>query len=158
MAVEIKRDKYAVVETNHVAAVRTGNMKAQYEREMNALENGMGVTVDEAGKLVKFAAEGDILYLHASEEQIYEEHLGRNAYINEGAMLPRVLKLEIGDIFETNAIKGADIDKDVVLKPGLDGYWATDGVATNFVAKVVELVTLPNGEAGAKLVIVAPVA
>ena len=154
----IKRENYAVVETNHVAAVRTGNMKAQYEREMDALENGMGVTVDEVGKLVKFAAEGDVLYLHASEEQIYEEHLGRNAYINKGKMLPRVLKLEIGDIFETNAIAEEEIAAGDVLKAGDDGLWAAKGAATNYVAKVVELVTLPNGEAGAKLVIVAPVA
>lgn len=154
----IKRENYAVVETNHVAAVRTGNMKAQYKREMDALENGMGVTVDEVGKLVKFAAKGDILYLHASEEQIYEEHLGRNAYINKGAMLPRVLKLEIGDIFETNAIAEEEIAAGDVLKAGKDGLWAAEGAETNYVAKVVELVTLPNGEAGAKLVIVAPVA
>ena len=149
-----ERAKYALVETTNVSAVRTGNMAAQYEMEMEALENGMGVMVDDVAKLVKFATAGlDNLYLHASEEQIYEEHLGRNSFRVEGKMLPRVLKLEVGDKFETNAIVPADAVKGAKLYPNGQGLWATTAGTTGMYAVVVELVALPNGEEGARLAI-----
>ena len=155
----IKRKQYGLVETNHVSAVRTGNMKAQYPMDaaMTAgLENGMGVTVDDENKLVKFVtAVGAAIYLHASEEQIYEEHLGRNSFKVVAPKIPRVLKLEIGDIFETNAVKEEAIVKGDVLYPGVNGLWEKSATAkaAGRHAVVVSEVTLPNGEAGFKLAI-----
>lgn len=156
----ITRKQFAVVETNHVSAVRTGNIKAQYPMDatMNTagLQNGVAVTADDAAKLVKYPAVGSVLYLHASEEQIYEEHLGRNSFKLNAPKLPRLLKLEVGDIFETNAVLNEAIVAGDILNPlAADGMWAkTGGVKGNVQAKVVELVTLPNGEAGVKLAII----
>lgn len=148
-----KAGTYSVVETNHVSAVRTGNIKAQYEMEegLDALENGMLVTVDDVKREVKIAGTDDTLYLHASEERIYEDHLGRNSFVLTRPNLPRVLKLEEGDIFETNAVnytaaldtyKAGDVDTDGNIKLAATGRLS-----------IVEIVTLPNGEQGIKFAV-----
>lgn len=147
------RKNRAVVETNHVSAVRTGNIKAQYPAAAE-MENGMALIVDDVAKsidLANAAAIDDVIYLHASEEQVYEEHLGRNSFFIAEGKYPRALKLEAGDIFETNALN-ADGTYDAGVKLNVNaGEWVpvTTGAA---LATVVEMITLPNGEAGAKIV------
>jgi hypothetical protein len=153
------RKNKSVVETNHVSAVRTGNIKAQHKAHTD-LENGMAVTVDDIDKVVKKAGStvevGD-LYLHVSEEQLYESHLGRNAFYIKAGQYPRCLKLTEGDIFETNALAtGEDVvyaveDKLTVI----GGLWTKSTLGSEAkVAEIVELVTLPNGEPGAKIKII----
>ena len=170
----------AVVETNHVDAVRTGAIKAQYELagEVNA-ENGMLLVVDDVAKEVSFpAAAGDKVMLHASEEQVYEYHLGRNSFEVKAGGYPRMMKLAVGDIFETNAIDDGDFanleaviaqidDEDervfgiphtsglIELKEDDDGDGNDlDLTAYEVVLEAVEMVTLPNETAGMKFVVI----
>lgn len=150
---EITRQKYAVVETNHVHAVRTGNIAAQYPATA-ILENGMAVAVNHDDKTIELpTAATNPVYLHHSEESLYDSNLGRNNFRIEKGEYPRALKLEEGDIFETNAFSG-DIVKGGTLHPATTGLWDPAGTVATITAKVIDLVTLPNGEQGAKLVIV----
>lgn len=151
------RKNKAVVETNHVSAVRTGNIKAQYP-STDVLENGMALAVDDVAKTIAPAGAADeVIYLHASEEKLYEDHLGRNAFFIPKGAYPKALKLEVGDIFETNALAVGEMDYAAGNKlVPVEGFWtiATTGQVAK--AVIVEMVTLPNGEAGAKLAIIKP--
>ena len=148
--------KYAVVETNHVSAVRTGNMAAQYSTDIEVLQNGMAVNVDHETKKIVAPVAGEPLYLHASEEQIYEDHLGRDTFYIKAGQYPRALKLEIGDIFETDAVVAEDYTVGDILTPDEDGFWAANAAPTagSMVAQVVGEIYLPNGKPGVKLAIV----
>jgi len=160
-----REGKNAVVETNQVAAVQTGRMKAQYPVEGGAdLQNGMLVVIDEAAKLIKLpgAAYTGKFALHASEERIYEGHLGRDSFILKGGtQIPRVFYLEDGDIFETDAVV---LDGTVGYYDAAFGVANADGLIafTNDVVgatphkmylEVVEKVTLPNGKGGFKFAV-----
>lgn len=152
------RKNKAVVETNHVSAVRTGNIKAQYPTEV-AMENGMAIVADDAAKEMRLAGVDDeVIYLHASEEKLYEDHLGRNAFFIPAGAYPKALKLEVGDIFETNALaQGEEITYAAGNKlVPVDGIWTIATTGQDAKAVIVEMVTLPNGEAGAKLAIIKP--
>jgi len=152
------RKNKAVVETNHVSAVRTGNIKAQYPIAVD-VENGMAMTVNDATKTMALAGiADDVLYLHASEEQVYEEHLGRNSFYIKAGNYPKALKLEVGDIFETNALAVGEITYAAADKlVPVAGVWTIATTGQSAKAVIVELVTLPNGEAGAKIAIIKPV-
>lgn len=155
MALTIKAleaGKHAVVETNHVSAVRTGNIAAQHIAEV-ALDNGMGVTVDHATRKVKLPVEGKPVYLHASEEQIYEDHLGRDAFYIKAGDYPRCLLLEVGDIFETDAVAEGSYTTGDAISLGTDGLWGGTTALTNIEAVVAGEVYLPNGKAGLKIAI-----
>lgn len=145
--------KHAVVETNHVSAVRTGNIAAQYAAEVN-LDNGMALSVDHSGRKVNVVAAGKPVYLHASDEQLYEDHVGRDAfYIKEGEY-PKALLLEVGDIFETDAVVPAEYNAGDVVGPTAEGLWGKtilEGVTIE--AVVAEGIYLPNGKAGLKIAI-----
>ncbi len=148
---------YAVVETNDVAAVRTGRMKAQYPTKDGVdLENGMLVVVNEKEKQIELpgAEYSGKFALHASEERLHESHLGRNAFILKGeTQIPRVLLLEDGDVFETSAIATETIeDYGVPAANGLIDLVA-DVTGQDMYLEVVEEVTLPNGKPGIKFAV-----
>ena len=154
----ILRKNKSVVETNHVSAVRTGNIKAQYPMAASVtgqeLQNGMAVVADDVTRTVLLPTAGKTIYLHVSEEQVYEEHLGRNSFSVKAPKLPKCLKLEVGDIFETNAVTlDAAVTLGTAVYPGTDGFWTATVMATTLSGKVVALVTLPNGEPGVKIAI-----
>ena len=144
--------KHAVVETNHVSAVRTGNIVAQYVADVK-LDNGMALSVDHSQGKVKLAVDGQPVYLHASDEQLYEDHVGRDAfYIKEGEY-PKALLLEVGDIFETDAVVAGEYNVGDVVGPVAGGLWGTSPTVTNIEAVVAGTVYLPNGKAGLKIAI-----
>lgn len=158
--------KYAVVELNNLAGVRTGEIVSQYEMAegVDQLENGMLVVADHFKGEVKLpTAKTDVVYLHASVEKLYNGE-GRNEFVlKKGSFLPRLYKLCVGDTFETNAVdhdKGADSALASAITetagfgvPDASGYIKfvdalddTEKVAL----KAVAVVTLPNGETGIK--------
>ena len=144
--------KHAVVETNHVSAVRTGNIAAQYVAEVK-LDNGMALSVDHSGRKVNLVVAGQPVYLHASDEQLYEDHVGRDAfYIKEGEY-PKALLLEVGDIFETDAVVAGEYNVGDVVGPVAGGLWGKDSTITTIEAVVAEGIYLPNGKAGLKIAI-----
>ena len=154
-------EKNGVLETNHVSAVRTGDIKAQYPLAsgLTEVENGMLLVVDDVAKTVALpAAAGDAVYLHGSEERLYEEHLGRKSFVLKAPNFPRMYKLQEGDIFETNAVTTELANPKVLGKMGVP---STSGLIEivedsidmdNYavVLKVVEFITLPNGTEGVK--------
>lgn len=149
--------KYAVVETNHVSAVRTGNMAAQYSTDIAVLQNGMAVNVNHQTKKIVAPAANKPLYLHASEEQLYESHVGRDSFAIKAKQYPRALKLEIGDIFETDAVIAGEYTVGDVVGPDANGFWTK--VAGNLIAGTTGVVAaevyLPNGKPGIKIAITA---
>ena len=144
--------KHAVVETNHVSAVRTGNIAAQYVAEV-ALDNGMALSVDHSGKKVKVAEDGKPVYLHASDEQLYEDHVGRDAFYIKKGEYPKALLLEVGDIFETDAVAVDTYNVGDVVGPLATGLWGKTPTVTSIEAVVAGTVYLPNGKAGLKIAI-----
>lgn len=164
-------DGYSVVETNHVDAVRTGAIKAQYPMDATlaavGAQNGQLLAVNDVTKKVGLPADGNaMVWLHASEERLYESHLGRNAFIVKAPNYPRMMKLEVGDIFETNAVDLGSFADVAAAKNATTG--AKVGVPSSngdikllaaaasteaVVLDIVEWVTLPNGETGIKFAV-----
>lgn len=175
MAKLFTHEGYSVVETTNVAAVRTGRMVSQYPMTTAlataGAQQGQLLLIDDIGKEVGLPANAaSIVGLHASEERIYEEGKGRSSFIVKSPNQPRVMRLEEGDKFETNAVEQGGTDLDTVAN--VKTYLASNpvyGVAdasgnvklsktlagTEVVAlQVVEFVTLPNNEPGIKFVVV----
>lgn len=156
-----------VVELNLVNSVYTGAIKAQYEMTgqlaTDGAQQGMLLVVDDVAKTVAYpSAETDYVWLHASEEQIYEDHLGRESFKLNAPKLPRLYKLSVGDIFETNAVEDNEIADptaaNIIGIPGTNGlihlFDNTGGTNTSVVVlNVVEEVTLPNGKPGIKFAV-----
>lgn len=172
--IPLRGNDYAVVETNHVASVRDGLIKAQYVLDgvakTNGVENGMLLEVSEANKKVFLPSiDTNYVHLHASEERIYERHLGRKTAIVQGEQMPKMVRLTEGDIFETNAV---DLDGfgDVENAkangkygvPSITGFIKLveeDDLADTLssyavVLQVLDWITLPNGEVGIKFLVI----
>lgn len=172
MAVKKLQSVYGVVELNHVAAVKTGQIEAQYELDsaVAQAENGMLLVADHVGKKVKKPAGAtDAVMLHASVEKDYEGKGRKHFVAKQGEFLPRLLKLSKGDKFETNcveyddtvyadynAIKAAINATTVYGVPNASGnirIVAAPAGTEAVVLKAVEGVSLPNGESGLKFVV-----
>lgn len=166
--------KYAVVELNNVAGVRTGELVSQYPlaSAVKQIENGMLVVANHAkGEIELPKAETDTVYLHASVEKLYDGE-GRNEFVlKQDSFLPRCYKLGLGDTFETNAVKHEKSDISELAKaitesagfgvPSTDGYIEFKEATTPTASvelKAVAVVTLPNGEYGIKWRVVKAVA
>lgn len=164
--------KFAVVELNNLAGVRTGEIVSQYKMAegVDQLENGMLVVADHFKGEVKLpSGKTDVVYLHASVEKLYNGE-GRNQFVlKKDSFLPRLYKLCVGDTFETNAVdheKGSDLASAITESNGFgvadaSGYIKfvdtlddTEAVAL----KAVEVVTLPNGETGVKFRVIKSIA
>lgn len=176
MAIIKQPSVYGVVELNHVAAVKTGQIYVQYELDATDFattpaENGMLLVVDHVGKKIKKAtAVTALVGLHASVEKDYENKGRKHFSVKRGDFTPRVDKLTVGDIFETNAFQYDDTVytnyaaiKAAITATAVFGVAATNGyidvkAATTPTAavelKAVEGVVLPNGELGIKWVVV----
>lgn len=183
MAIQkITGDYYSVIETNHVSAVRTGDIKAQYDLDAVdfatvGAENGMLLVADDVSKTVKLpTGETSYCHLHVSEERDYEDKGRKYFVLNSGSFAPKMLKLAKGDIIETNCVQFEDtavqtytqyidyaaivaaIDATTVFGiPSTTGRIQIHGATTATAVvelKAVEGVTLPNGENGIKFVVV----
>lgn len=150
------KTNYSVVETNHVAAVRTGKIKGQYSMS-NALalvgaQNGQLLTVDDAKKEIGLPANANAyVWLHVSEERLQQSHLGRNKFILTSPNYPRMLKLAVGDIFETDAVVATleeAYEQDPILLPPEIPEGATPVPAANLTANDITIngVTLTPAE------------
>lgn len=171
MAKLVPAGKHGVVELNHVAAVKTGEIIAQYNMAVETLDNGWLVAVDHVKKEVKLPAITDTVYLVASEEKLYDTREGREDFVNKkDSFGVRLYKLAVGDIFETNAVDLGDLSWDTAKTEIANGtkYYgmpSTTGEITltktegDFatclvVLQAVEAVILPNGRKGFKFVVV----
>lgn len=175
MAIKKQPSVYGVVELNRLAAVRTGQINAQYELDATDFaatpaENGMLLFVDHLGKKIKKATgTGVRVGLHASVEKDYEGKGRKYFSVKPGEFLPRIYDLNVGDIFETNTFQYDDtVYADfaaiaAAIKTGkVFGVAATNGYidvkSSSTSDAVIELeavedVVLPNGEQGIKWVV-----
>jgi hypothetical protein len=173
MAIKKLASQYGVVELNKLASVRTGEIEAQYalDAAVTQVENGMLLVVDHIAKTVKKPVDAtSAVLLHASVEKDYQELGRKNFVVKQGEFLPRLYKLKVGDRFETNcvehddavyanyaAIVAANNATTVYGVPNASGnirIVATPAGTEAVQLKVVEGVTLPNGESGLKFVVV----
>lgn len=80
---------------------------------------------------------------------------GASTAIPEGtAMVPRVLKTNVGDIYTTNMVDEAELVAGDKLTPrAKDGILVKEGAdaATSMVFQVVKVYTMPDGQPGVKL-------
>lgn len=156
---------YAVIETNRIAGLRIGEFFSQYPLGAslaNGAEQGMLLAVVNQ-KVELPAAATDYVYLHVSEETMYEEHLGREHFILKAPKLPRVVQLSKTDVFETNNVEmnafNTSNAKGKLAIPATTGVMslvatATDITTYKVVLEVLDVVTLPNGKTGLKFGVV----
>lgn len=163
--------KFAVVELNNVAGVRTGEIVSQYELAVDQIENGMLVVANHATEKIELPTGAeDVVYLHASQEKLYNGE-GRNEFVvKKGSFLPRCYKLVHGDTFETNAVEHELADVQALASaitakagygvPSTNGYikFVADKPVAGVVIKAVKVVSLPNGEFGIKFRVINGVA
>lgn len=79
---------------------------------------------------------------------------GASTAMQEGtAMVPRVLKTNVGDIYTTNMVAETELVVGDKLTPGVTGILAKAGAdaATSMVFQVVKVYTMPDGQPGVKL-------
>ena len=67
------------------------------------------------------------------------------------AMVPRVFKTNVGDIFTTNAIALKEVELGAKLTPNNAGFLATAGSDATMVWQVVKVYTMPDGQPGVKV-------
>jgi len=179
MAIQKLASNYGVVELNHVAAVKTGQIITQYELNSTDFatkpaENGMLLVADHINKTANLSVDStsDAGYLHASVEKDYEGKGRKYFAVNRGEFLPRLFKLNKGDVFETNCVQYDDTvytDYNAIVAainattvygvPDATGYIqiiadvAASVPVEKIVLKAVAGVTLPNSEKGIKFVV-----
>lgn len=162
---KLNQSNYCVVETTKVASVKGGPMIAQYELDdtlkATGVQNGMLLAVDHATRKVKLATDAtEEVYLHASEEQIYNDYEGRENFILKSPKLPRLLAIGETDTWESDAVElnGLTVATAAVAVVGADGFATLQDGTYDYSgdAKVMNVspVTLPNGKAGAKFTVI----
>ena len=171
-------DTNGVLELNRVSCNKTGNMPSQYKFvEEGKLENGMIVGIKaEKNEIVLDAAAGDAVFLHMSAEKEYDSNnSGLNKfYLDKNSkFLPRLGRLEIGDVFTTTAVCYdsavlASIEAiKIAVKAGtvyggvtsVEGYKGLISISktqptSKIALKASAVTTVPNGEVAIKFTVV----
>ena len=97
-------------------------------------------------------------YVNAKGEEVGVSHYGVGPF--EGRMVPRVIKINVGDIWTTNCLAGQgaknavspaiEVEKGDMLKVGDNGYLVA-GEDADFQLQVVKVYTLADGQAAVKV-------
>jgi len=181
----IGRTGFGQVEPNHLSAQKTGQIYAQLPAEdsIEILENGQFVKYDYKTGKIDFTGEGEWM-LVLNEVKLYDDRW-RESYKDfamiksnytpgssishegigpfEGQMVPRVMKTNVGDIYTTNCIGGAntsgtavyagiDVNVGDTLAPdAATGYLVVSAATTGMLWQVVKVYTMPDGQPAVKL-------
>lgn len=163
--------KYGIVNLRKVAGVKTGEMNIQYalnatDFAATACQNGFLLEEEHYAKTLGLPSANTVrVGLVASVEKMYDESdmsLG-NFRLNLNEFLPRLYRLHVGDMFDTNNFKYDDgayanyaaIVAAITAGTPVYGYATSTGqiglVAVQDANAVIELqatrtVTLPGGE------------
>lgn len=169
MATTIKRTGYGQVEPNHLSAQRTGQQYAQLiaKSTINLLENGQFVKYDYENREVNFTGAGEWLLVfneiknYDPRKKGYKYFAMRKTDYVDGEMVPRCVKLNVGDTYTTNTLEafageevettGVSISVGDTLTPGSDGYLTAAGQDDTYILKVVAITTMPDAQAAVKL-------
>lgn len=169
-ATTISRVGFGQVEPNHLSAQRTSQIYAQLPaaKATQILENGQFVKYDYTKGEVNTTGKGEWmmvfnevkLYEH---REMYKDFAQIKTNYTDGEMVPRVIKTNIGDIYTTNCVGGANTAKDATyagieleegdtMVPDSNGFLIKDTTsATSFVWEVVKIYTLADGQPAVKL-------
>ena len=156
-------DNYSVVEPNHLSAPRSGGVYGQLPADdsIEILEQGTFVKYDYAAGKVDFTGEGPWMMVF-NEEKLYDEYKQmhrdyamKKSDFYDGVMTPRVFRMYAGDIFTTNNVKAGDYDLGDVLVPGINGVLEKGTKGQGLAVKVAKLTTMPDGQPGLKLQVIA---
>lgn len=159
-------DNFAVVEPNHLSAPRSGGVYGQLPADdsIKMLEQGTFVKYDYAVGKINFNGEGPWMMVF-NEEKLYDErkqmhrdYAMKKSDFYDGIMTPRVFRMYAGDIFTTNNVKADDYDLGDTLVPGTTGVLeklANGKSAQGLAVKVAKLTTMPDGQPGLKLQVIA---
>jgi hypothetical protein len=157
---------YGQVEPNHLSAQRTGQIYAQtpVNDDIKVLENGAFLKLDSATNTLGTTGNGEwmLVYnevkLYDNARQGYKDFVVRADETVGGRIYPRMFKINVGDIFTTNLIEAGleagdqvtptvDTDSKVgILKP------VVAGADPDMVFEVLKITTMPDGQAGVKVV------
>lgn len=156
-------DNFAVVEPNHLSAPRSGGVYGQLPADdsITMLEQGTFVKYDYAAGKIKFDGEGPWMMVF-NEEKLYDErkqmhrdYAMKKSDFYDGVMTPRVFRMYAGDIFTTNNVKAGDYSLGDVLVPGANGVLEQGRKGEGLAVQVAKLTTMPDGQPGLKLQVIA---
>lgn len=174
MAQTIKRIGFGQVEPNHLSMQRTGQIHAQLPAAstINQLENGQFAKYDIQKGEVNFTGAGE-WYMVFNEVKLYgdaynetyKDYAMRKENFTDGEMVPRLVKLNIGDIYTTNCVgeagtyrkeyAGIELSEGDKLTPDEKGFLKKieepAEPAPDYVLTVVKIYTMPDGQPGVKL-------
>lgn len=168
----IKRIGFGQVEPNHLSAQGNRQIYAQLplDSNINILENGQFMKYDYANGKVGLTGNVAEYFLVLNEVKVYRKGesykdfaMIRSNYADQ-EIYPRLFKTNVGDIYTTNCVGGANTSKDaeyagVALVVGdklkvdtATGYLVKDdNVSTGMIWQVVKVYTMPDGQPGVKL-------
>lgn len=174
MATKIKRVGFGQVEPNHLSAQRNGQIYAQLPLDSNIsiLENGQFMKYDYAHGKVGLSGDVSEYFLVLNEVKVYDERETYKdfAMINDkehyvsGEAYPRLFKTNVGDIYTTNCVGGANSSKtavyaginlsveDKLVVDTSTGYLVKDNSAsTGMIWQVIKVYTMPDGQPAVKI-------
>lgn len=168
----IKRIGFGQVEPNHLSAQGNRQIYAQLplDSNINILENGQFMKYDYANGKVGLTGDVAEYFLVLNEVKVYREGesykdfaMIKSNYADQ-EIYPRLFKTNVGDIYTTNCVGGANTSKDaeyagIALVAGdklkvdtATGYLVKDNsVSTGMIWQVVKVYTMPDGQPGVKL-------
>ena len=167
-----QRVGFGQVEPNHLSAQRTAQIYAQLPAasDIKILENGQFVKYDYANGECNFTGAGEWMMVF-NEVKLYDDfwresykdfamiadnytpggnisHYGVGPF--EGQMVPRVIKINVGDHWTTNCLFKANTDGKAVIEETVDGDSLQDlrgkFMAPNKNTRYLELVDDANGD------------
>ena len=157
---------YGQVEPNHLSAQRTGQIYAQtpVNEAITELENGVFLKLNTSDNTLGVNGSGEwmLVYnevkLYDNQRQGYKDFVVKADETVGGKIYPRMFKINVGDIFTTNMIEaGLELGDKVTPTAGVgEEVGILNPVATgadpDMVFEVVKLTTMPDGQAGVKVV------
>ena len=109
---------------------------------------------DKTYKYDDVTAAPDMYELHYNEDPFHIEGPYREAMMPEGtAMVPRVFKTNVGDIFTTNTVNATSLKVGDVLTPGANGILEVGEGDMKW--QVVKVYTMPDHQRGVKIMRIA---
>lgn len=168
MAITVSRQGYGQVEPNHLSAQRTGQIYAQLPAKdtITTLENGQFVKYDYAKGEVNYDGSDpwvmvfNEVKLYDGWRKSYKDYAMKKTDFTEGVMTPRVILINVGDIWTTNAIGGAatngkyegiELAVGDILTPGAAGFLVKGSDSDNYQIEVVKETTMPDGQPAVKV-------
>ena len=130
MSVTIQRKGYGQVEPNHLSAQYTGQIYAQLPAmkaegtstvPITQLENGQFLKYDYAHEAANVTGDGEWLLvfnevkLYDERRQNYKDFCMKASDMADGKIYPRLLKINVGDIFTTNTFGGLNTGEDATV-------------------------------------------